>query len=240
MPTATPGSWLDALRSRFAAQGLRVVRSLSAGALVDVLGTQKPSDVPFQGCLVVGDGGPDFFAAAAGFLADGEPDPLDRFTERIVTQTVVALLEPARIHYQLLFPFRLPRDGLAFVPFQRLGEAAGLPQAGPLGLQIHPAFGPWWGYRAAILIDRPVEDAAPLASPCLTCTAPCVAACPVLAVQRSGFDAHLCFSHRAIDNECQSACRARSACPVGEDLRYPESQLAYHMRAALALAFGRR
>ncbi len=216
------------------------MRPVSLEALLGVMGAPPAVGFSVRGGILLGDGGPEFFASAADFLTDGIADPLDRFTEHVVTGTAVACLEPAGIRYQLLFPFRRLDDGRSFVPFQRLGEAAGLPAPGPLGLQIHPSFGPWWGYRAAIVVDETVDAPAALASPCLDCAGPCVAACPGSAVHQDGFNAIACFSHRSIDEGCQTACRARSACPVGAAQRYPDGQLAYHMRAALLLSCGRR
>ena len=79
------------------------------------------------------------------------------------------------VAHAVYFPF----DGAEpLIPFQRLGRAAGLGGPGPLGLQIHPVFGPWWAYRALVVVDRALPPRPPIGDGCAGCDAPCVAACP--------------------------------------------------------------
>jgi len=145
--------------------------------------------------LVIGNGGREMFTQfrAAPEARDGQRHPLDRFTRAAVSAAVSESLAAAGAgSHRLFFPFT---DSLPALPFQRLGRAAGLGGPGPLGLQIHPVFGPWWAYRGLVALALPAEAGSMLAaSPpeigdgCAGCAAPCVAACPGGAVRTEGFD----------------------------------------------------
>jgi hypothetical protein len=117
--------------------------------------------------VVIADGGPGFFDAfardsAASAKRDPSariaPDPLDRFTVACVRDIASEIFDdPAGASWRVLFPFAQEPPVL---PFQQLGRAAGLPAPGPLGLQIHPTYGPWWAYRALLLSAQPLPEAA--------------------------------------------------------------------------------
>jgi epoxyqueuosine reductase len=185
------------------------------------------------GALIVGSGGRAFFEAfsAAPESRDGARHPLDRYTARVVSAAVGAALSGAGARYALAYPF----DADPVIPFQRLGRAAGLGGPGPLALQIHPVFGPWWAYRALIVLDRapPPGTAPPLGDACAGCPAPCVPACPAGAVRAAGFDVPACHARRSTAPDCRESCAARIACVRGPVHRYGDRQLAFHMRASL-------
>ena len=183
------------------------------------------------GALVVGAGGRPFFQ---GFVAspearDGEGHPLDRYTARVIAAAVSGALAGTGIRHAIGYPFGVE----PFIPFQRLGRAAGLGGPGPLALQIHPVFGPWWAYRALIVLDRRFGPAPVLGDACAGCPAPCVAACPGGAVNRAGFQIAACHAHRVAADECRLSCAARIACIRGPEHRYADEQLAFHMRASM-------
>ena len=189
--------------------------------------------------LVVGDGGGAFFerfAAAAAVSDQASDDPLDHYTARITAAALTAVLGPADAGvWALRHPFD---DQPPLLPMQALGSAAGLPAPGPLGIQIHPRFGPWWAYRAFVILSFGSADVAaasvPLANLCSGCPAPCVAACPGLAVQPQGFGVVACAGHRLRDPGCHSTCVARRACIVAPEHGYGDAQLGFHMAASLA------
>ena len=185
------------------------------------------------GALVVGAGGRAFFAgfSAAPESRDGARDPLDRYTARVVASAAAGALAGGE-RYAIAHPF----DVAPVIPFQRLGRAAGLGGPGPLALQIHPVFGPWWAYRALIALERPVAAAEPPGDSCAGCPAPCVAACPGRAVAVSGFDVGACHAHRLAHAACHESCAARLACIRGPEHRYSDAQLAFHMRASMPRA----
>ncbi len=128
--------------------------------------------------------------------------------------------------------------GDALVPLGRLAELAGWGRPSPLGLTIHPAYGPWIAHRIALLTDLelPVASGPHGDHPCDSCIeTPCVSACPVGAVSTAGpFDIDACATHRAgHDSACAYECLARNACPVGSDHRYGPVQMRHHYGSGL-------
>jgi epoxyqueuosine reductase QueG len=186
-----------------------------------------------RAAVIVGSGGPAFFdrfAAESPEAADGMPNPLDRYTKRIADAVAAEALAPRAVSHALYFPF----DGAEpLIPFQRLGRAAGLGGPGPLGLQIHPVFGPWWAYRALVIVDRELPASAPIGDGCAGCDAPCVAACPAHAVARAGFAVAACHARRLAAEPCRLSCAARIACVRGPAHRYADAELAFHMAASM-------
>ena len=155
------------------------------------------------------------------------PDPLDRWTRSV--------MEPVarRFGAVALYPFERP-----WWPFQRwIAEIEGL-KPSPLGILIHPEYGLWHGYRAALAfedrLDLPVRT--PLAHACDECLdQPCIPACPAHALDGGAFALRPCRDHLATacgQAGCiRSGCIARNACPVGEEYRYCEDELRFHMEA---------
>jgi hypothetical protein len=173
----------------------------------------------------------DVFATAPE-AADGLPDPLDRWSRRLLAALAEAHGAAA------LFPF----GGPPYLPFQRWARRAEPVSPSPLGMLIHPLLGLWHAYRGALafaerLALAPVEPVAspPVASPSDGCAAkPCLTACPVGAFTASGYDVAACVAH--LDSGHGGACltggcRARLACPVGAEHRYSPAAAAFHMAA---------
>jgi ferredoxin len=231
---------LTPLRRELARAGLHVAMPVAAERL-SALGVCLESLLPgARAAVVVGDGGPTFFSRLGPISEDLGRDPLDCFTVREVERAATSAWgDPgaggAPHRWAAHYPFRQP-----WLPFQRIGIAAGLPPPGPLALQIHPIFGPWWAYRALLLTTAsPSElgdDApAPFDDPCAGCPAPCVSVCPAGAVGRPLLDIGRCLAARLeAGAPCASACAARAACVVGRAHRYPAPQEAHHMGASLA------
>ena len=186
-----------------------------------------------RAAAIVGSGGPafyDLFRAASPEAGDGAPHPLDRFTKRTADSAAAAALSALGVAHAVYFPF----DGAEpLIPFQRLGRAAGLGGPGPLGLQIHPVFGPWWAYRAHVVVDRALPPRPPIGDGCAGCDAPCVAACPAHAVARAGFTVAAGHARRLTAEPCRLSCAARIACVRGPEHRYTDAQLAFHMAASM-------
>ncbi|MFO1151574.1 MAG: hypothetical protein U1E62_24640 [Alsobacter sp.] len=166
--------------------------------------------------------------AASPEMADGQPDPLDRWSRRLVE----ALAD--RFAGRSLFPF----GGPPYHPFQRWAMRAEDVRPSPLGLLIHPEWGLWHSYRGAIALEErcmlvPPERAGP--GPCDTCEErPCLAACPAGAHSGTGFDDATCFAHLSAPSSAachQGGCLSRRACPVGRAHAPGASQAAFTMRA---------
>lgn len=134
-----------------------------------------------------------------------------------------------------LYPF----GGPPFLPFLSWAPRAEPVTSSALGILIHPEYGPWHAYRAALAfparLDVPTFENVP--SPCDSCEdKPCLTTCPVGAFSVEGFEATSCTGHisAAAGADClRRGCQARRACPIGHDFVYPPSQANFHMAAFL-------
>jgi hypothetical protein len=215
---------IGAIRDRIAAVGLAF-----RGALHPAAEDLAPAGI---GTLVlVGFTGGREWPVFAGSPenADGLPDPLDRWSRRVVGALADGLDATA------LFPF----GGPPFLPFQRWARKAEPVKPSPLGILIHPDWGLWHAYRGALAfcarLDLPPPDFRP--SPCESCSEkPCLSACPVDAFGPVGYDVPACVGHISspAGADCISfGCLARRACPVGVEHRHGSGQAQFHLRAFL-------
>lgn len=159
------------------------------------------------------------------------PDPCDEYSRRTVERWL-ATTHPDADH-EIVYP------GAARLPLVRLAGEAGWGRPSPLGLTIDPHYGPWIAHRIAFVTDAPLEPTVRVARPhpCDSCPdRPCVAACPVGAVDAvDGLDLDACAAHRvAPRSSCELRCLAREACPVGAEHRYGDEQMRHHYGAGLA------
>ena len=220
---------LDAVRSRIAAPGLAW-----RGAFYP--GTDDQAPVGTGTIALVGFTGSEQWSvfAASREAQDGQPDPLDRWSRRVVDEIA------SETGAAPLFPF----GGPPFLPFQRWAQKAEPVHVSPLGILIHPDWGLWHAYRGALAfaerLDLPPPDRRP--SPCASCSAkPCLSACPVGAFTNPGFDMPACVGHISdpAGKDCvEIGCRARLACPIGPEHRYGPKQTYFHTRAFLAAQQG--
>jgi hypothetical protein len=178
--------------------------------------------------LLLGFVGPEGWAAFSTSAEAGLPEhPLDGWTRHVTEELA------ARLAAGALFPF----EGPPYWPFQRWAMRAEPVAVSPLGILIHPDYGLWHAYRAALLFGETLELPTPAArpSPCETCAEkPCLTACPVGAFTRSGYAVEACAAHIAAPAGAlcmEEGCRARDACPVGRGYRYPAPQIRFHMQA---------
>lgn len=186
--------------------------------------------------VMVGNAGPamwDVFARLRDRYAD-QMNPLDAW----ITDTVG---EVARnVGAEALFPF----GGPPYLPFQRWARRAGPVHPSPVGVLVHPDFGLWHAYRAALAFAEQLELPAPDRRParCETCAdKPCLSACPVGAFDGDGYDVPACVGHitEADTGDCMGrGCAARDACPIGRDYIYEPDQAAFHMAAFAAAQRG--
>lgn len=153
---------------------------------------------------------------------DEAPDPLDRWSKRVMTDVA------AQCGGTALFPF----GGPTFQPFFTWALRSERFWASPIGFLVHDTAGLFVSFRGAILLPD-ILPHSPGVKPCDTCAGtPCKTACPVGAFD-DGYDVAVCKSHitAPAGQDCLlPGCRARRICPVGQGNRLP-AQAAFHMKA---------
>lgn len=219
---------LPSLMEAVAAHGLRLRGGFApiAGADSELLKLRPDTKT----VVLIGNIGSEMWRRSkSAILETGAPNPLDRWTRTV--------LEPVAAAHRgtVLFPF----DGPPYWPFQGWAERAEGVRNSPIGIQVHPEFGLWHAYRAALLL--PVELKLPepqsRGHPCDTCIErPCLTACPVGAFTGTRYEVDHCVDHVVSTKEdhraCfQRGCLARIACPVGAAWRYEPEHAAFHMHA---------
>ena len=176
--------------------------------------------------ILIGNAGPDMFRRFAR-----ERDPARHAMDDWTREVAGALARD--LDAEAVYPFDMDPPW----PFLTWARRAGAGHVSPLGLNIHPAYGLWHAYRAALLFpvafDLPAQTAGP--HPCERCeTKPCLTACPVGAFDGASYDVAGCADHlaRPAGEDCMSrGCLARHACPVGQGFAYAPAQAEFHMRA---------
>ncbi|MCB2128641.1 MAG: ferredoxin [Rhodobacteraceae bacterium] len=155
---------------------------------------------------------------------DGAPDPMDRWSKRVIT--ALAAASGGRAIF--------PSDGPPYPPFFNWALRTGRSWRSPVKLLVHDRAGLMVSFRGALALGERIElPATAVSSPCESCAdRPCLTACPVGALTVSGYDVAVCHTHldRPGGRDCISCgCRVRRACPVSQAYgRLPE-QSAYHM-----------
>ncbi|MGR3661256.1 MAG: ferredoxin [Paracoccaceae bacterium] len=180
-----------------------------------------------QTLLLLGPKEPGFwhhFKQTQEFL-DDQPDPMDRWSNRVVRNLANDLDGSA------LFPF----DGRPYAPFILWATRSGRAWASPVTLLVHDSAGLFLSYRGAIALpNRIILPAAP-PCPCDICVEqPCKTACPVSALSLDDYDLPSC--HAYLDSpegqDCMAqGCAVRRACPVSQTYDRRAVQSAHHMKA---------
>lgn len=170
-----------------------------------------------------------FAAAWPAARRDFERHPLNVWTRDVIDPIA------ADFGGRALYPF----DGPPYLPFQRWAVRAEGIHASPLGLLLHPVYGLWHAYRAALVFDDRLSmpDPADVLHPCLSCAGKtCLAACPVGAFQVGHYDVpacaeHLCGNEAEREDGCMDrGCLARRACAIGQQYHYLPPHARFHMQ----------
>ena len=174
--------------------------------------------------LLLGPAEPGFWPhlTAQAEWQDGAPDPVDRWSRRVIGRLACDLGAKA------LFPF----GGPPYHPFYRWALRTGRVWDSPVRLLVHAGQGLMVSFRGALALKDTVAVPPPLRRPCDTCPAPCSASCPADALTTAGYDLPAChgFLDRPEGRDCmKGGCLVRRACPVSQSYARLPEQSAYHM-----------
>lgn len=178
-----------------------------------------------QTLLLIGPAEPGFWphVTAQPEWSDGKPDPLDRWSHRIIGTIACDLGAKA------LFPF----GGPPYHPFQRWALRSGRAWESPVRLLVHTSQGLMVSFRGALALRDRIDLPAPVAKPCDSCEKkPCLTACPPSALTGAGYDVPAChaFLDTAQGAPCLAGgCLTRRACPLSQGYARVKEQSAYHM-----------
>lgn len=168
---------------------------------------------------------PGFWAhvTAQPEFGDAAPDPLDRWSARVVN------IMARDLGALPLLPF----GGPPYRPFIAWALRSGRAHPSPVSLLVHDRMGLMASWRGALALSRPLPATA-AATPCATCaTQPCRTACPVAALGPDRYDLAAChdFLDTPAGQDClTSGCAARRACPVSQRYGRLPGESAHHMR----------
>ncbi|GHG96712.1 hypothetical protein [Pseudodonghicola xiamenensis] len=211
----------DAIRQATEAAGMIVMGALDVAAS----GAKGLSG----GTLILLGAGPGFWniLTAAPEWVDGTPDPIDRWSTRVVGGL------SDRFGAVAYYPF----GGPPYAPFIDWAQKSGRAFSSPTGMLVHDQVGMMISYRGALHFADAMAFPAPQAlSPCESCSGkPCLSACPVGALGPDHpYDVPRChaFLDRAAGKSCMmEGCAVRRACPVSRGANRAPAQSAHHMRS---------
>jgi hypothetical protein len=236
-------STLEKIRRGAAPHGLNLVAAVPVArydAAVATASRASSIDSGARSIVVIGNGGGALWHALNLHAASNRgwwerENPLDDFTREVVERDVAAPIRAAGVRCVTVYPFMSNGPTLNFI---ELGKVAGITGPSILGVTVHPVYGPWIAFRAAILIDEELDSPGDAIGfdPCPRCTVrSCIPACPAGAVSvELGWDIPKCLTHRVeVEADCTPRCHARAGCVLGPEHRYPDEELAYHQMRAL-------
>ena len=214
-----------------ATRGLTDLDALLAPQALTVLGgfaATAEDDLPkgTRTLLLLGPRQPGFWPmlTAAPEWRDGAPDPVDRWSRRVIGRIACDLGAKA------LFPF----GGPPWHPFYAWALRTGRTHASPVRLLVHDEAGLMVSFRGALALKEAMALPPPPAAPCPDCAGqPCLSACPPRALTAGGYDLPACHSYldTAPGQDCMTmGCAVRRACPVSRAHARMPNQSAYHMR----------
>ena len=223
--------------------GLNLTAAIPAERYDAVAAQAYRAGAIFSSCrtiVLIGNGGADFWYAFKAYTGAhngwfDRDNPLDDFTREINEKEIVTPIQTLGVKCFAVYPFG---SGSPTLNFMQLATLAGLAGPSIIGVVVHPVFGPWIAFRAALLLDCELDHPGDAVGfdPCSTCsTRPCINACPAAAVSfPSGWNIPRCLAHRVeAYPDCATQCHARVACVLSPDERYPDDELAYHQARAL-------
>ncbi|MCX7889505.1 MAG: ferredoxin [Rhodobacteraceae bacterium] len=210
---------------------LEDIAGLAAPHRLAVMGAFHPAPAdgvphPVGTLILLGPAEPGFWAhVTAEPEWDGRPDPIDRWSRRVIGRLACDLGGKA------WFPF----GGPPFMPFIAWARRSGRAWASPVTILVHDTAGLMVSYRGALGLQERLELPPPPPCPCDGCAdRPCLTACPPRALTGAGYDVPAChaFLDRAEGQDCMSrGCAVRRACPVSQAYGRVAEQSAHHMKS---------
>ncbi|MFN3575577.1 MAG: ferredoxin [Tabrizicola sp.] len=210
------GVSLPALQAHLAEERLEVLGGFAVGS------DEQGFPAGTRTLLLLGPLEPGFWAHLQAQPEWGGPDPVDRWSRRVIGRIACELGAKA------LFPF----GGPPWHPFYRWALRTGRVWDSPVRLLVHAGQGLMVSFRGALALKEVVEVPPPVAKPCETCASPCLTTCPAGALSGAGYDVPACHAwlDRAEGAECMAGgCLVRRACPVSQSYARLPEQSAYHM-----------
>lgn len=204
------------------------IRQAARRSCLEILGTVKDEGSTI---LLLGPYEPGFWphVSASAEFADGQADPMDRWSKRVI-HTLAESFGATAIY---------PSDGPPYPPFISWALASGRAWHAPVGMLVQETAGLFVSYRGALRLEKPLVELGSTSlpkAPCETCHKPCQYACPVDALGVSSYDVQACKDHITgpDSKSCKTlGCAARRACPISQTYPRMAEQSAFHMRAFL-------
>jgi len=204
----------------------QITQALAPHGLMVMGHAPDPDDAARTVVLVGADAGCWQVFTAAPEYSDALPNPLDRWSKRIIGALA------AQCDGSCVFP----SDGPPYAPFIAWAMASGRFWQSPTGMMVHDCAGLMISLRGAIFLPERLPSGAQGTNPCDSCAdRPCVTACPVDALSDQHFyDVPACKTHIASPHGApcmRMGCATRLACPVSKSFDRPAAQSAFHMRS---------
>ena len=209
-----------------AAVSLKRIEALAARDFLAVLGGFTCEDEPglpagTRSVLLLGPLEPGYWAHVKAQPEWGKPDPIDRWSRRVIGRTACDLGAKA------LFPF----GGPPYHPFYQWALRTGRIWDSPVRLLVQAEQGLLVSFRGALALKERVEVPRAV-SPCEDCARPCLTACPAAALGAAGYDVPACHAYLSgpSGGDCMNfGCAVRRACPVSQGYARLAEHSAYHM-----------
>lgn len=210
------------------------LKKAAAARHLDILGGFHPdnTDTSLAGIgtiVLLGPREPSFwgyFTQEKEYL-DGTPNPIDRWSARVITGLAVAL------NAHPYFPF----TGPPYQPFFQWALRTGRCHASPIKLLVHDTAGMFVSFRGALAFPQVFELPPAQPSPCLGCPEkPCATYCPVDAFVGGVYNVPACAAEvRSLKQHAclTQGCAARRACPVSQTYGRVAEQSSFHMKVFL-------